>query len=183
MKKAYTFWMIGLPSSGKTTLASEVCKKIKLVHLDSDEIRSSIVTNPDFSRKESEILYGCMMHMSRIFNDLGHNVIVSATSHLEKYRDKVKKSITNFKYIYIKCPVEVCEQRDVKGLYKESREGRVATFPIKVIGENEDYINMYYKSVEIFESPEKFDLSINTSELTLNESVNILKSFIEKVKA
>ncbi|MCL2634148.1 MAG: adenylyl-sulfate kinase [Oscillospiraceae bacterium] len=176
--KTYTFWLFGLPSSGKTTLASLLCDKYDLVHLDSDEMRKFLTPNPTFLQNEREIVYRSMIHSCYLLNNNGKNVIVSATANLEKYRTLADEMLENIKKIYIKCPLEICEQRDVKGLYKKSMEGLITTVPIKIIGENDRYVYEKYKETDIFEAPTKSDLIINTAELDIESSIIKLSEYI-----
>ncbi|MDR2586157.1 MAG: adenylyl-sulfate kinase [Prevotellaceae bacterium] len=180
MQAAYTFWIIGLPSSGKTTLASSVCEELGLIHLDSDETRSFLIPNPCFKQEETEFVYRSLIFTSNILNNKGHNVIISATAHLKKYRTLASATIGNCRNIYIECPIDVCESRDVKGLYKNSRNGSIKSLPIKIIGKNDDYVKKHYKEVDVYELPEQFDLLINSSILSVEESAILLKEYIKK---
>jgi adenylylsulfate kinase len=181
MLKAFTLWLMGLPSSGKTTLAAAVKDKFQLIHLDSDEMRIFLTPNPQFLQNEREFVYRSMIHSCFLLNKAGVNVILSATANLERYRELADGMLTNVKKIYIDCPIEVCEKRDVKDLYKKSKEGFAATVPMRISGVNDQYIDSNYKSTDIFEPPVKCDLIINTALLSEIESIKVLSDYIQKV--
>lgn len=178
---AYTFWLFGLPSSGKTTLASSVYEEFNLTHLDSDKIRIFLTPNPVFTQNEREFVYRSIIHSCYLLNENGIDVIVSATANLNKYRILAKDILNNLKMIYTECSIEICEKRDLKGLYKNSRNGLLSTVPIRIEGQNDEYINQYYKNVDVFDFPTEIDFSINTSILKIEESTNILREYIKSV--
>ncbi|MCL2107961.1 MAG: adenylyl-sulfate kinase [Oscillospiraceae bacterium] len=179
--KTHTFWLMGLPSSGKTTLASAVRDEFELTHLDSDEMRKFLTPSPMFAQGEREFVYRGIIYTCHQLNKNGINVIISATANLEKYRDLASEMLTNLKWIHIECPIEICEKRDDKKLYVKSREGLFTTVPIKIIGQNDEHISKHYKEVDVFEYPEKVDFSINTATLGLIESTNVLREYIKKI--
>ena len=183
MFKGFTFWLMGVPSSGKTTLASAVRKEFELAHLDSDEMRKFLIPCPMFAQGEREFVYRSMIYTCHQLNKNGINVIISATANLEKYRELANEMLTNLKLIHIECAIEVCEKRDDKMLYKKSREGLITTVPIKIIGQNDEHINKHYKEVDVFEFPKKVDLSIDTAILELAESTSVLREYIKRTLA
>lgn len=177
-KQGTTFWLSGLPSSGKTTLASLVIKDVPLIHLDSDEMRKTLTPNPCYSCEEREIVYRSIIYFCKILNNNGHNVIVSATINLRKYRTIAKKTIYRYREIYIKCPIQVCEQRDVKGLYKLSKEGRISTVPLRILGENDKYVEKHYNKSDVYEVPKNPQLILDTSTQSIEKCCEELKSYI-----
>lgn len=179
-RKGVTFWLTGMPSSGKTTLSIEVSKEIPIIHLDSDEMRRSLTPNPNYSQDEREIVYRSIIYFCEVLNNNGHNVIVSATANLKKYRILAKRMITKYHEIYIKCPIDVCEKRDVKGLYRLSREGKISTVPLKIYGKNEKYVETYYERVDVYEEPENPHLILDTSKQSIKQCCEILINYIKK---
>lgn len=178
--KGVTFWLTGIPSSGKTTLSMTVSKEMSLIHLDSDEVRKILTPNPSYTQVEREIVYRSIIYFCQMLNDNGHNVIVSATANLSKYRMLAKQMITRYREIYIKCPLEICEQRDVKDLYKLSREGKISTVPVKILGKNEEYVDTYYYNVDIYEEPKSPQLIVDTSNQNIEQCCEMLKKYIKK---
>ena len=179
MENTYTFWLIGLPSSGKTTLAASVREQFSLVHLDSDEIRTFLTPDANYIQ-DRETVYRSLIYMCKLLNEEGRrNVIVSATANLKKYRDFARETIKNYKEIYIQCPIQECETRDRKGLYAKAKNGVIKTVPMKIAGENDDYIKEHYgDEADIFDPPEKCDLVINTDNNDENSSIKKLSEYI-----
>jgi adenylylsulfate kinase len=128
-----TLWLTGLPCSGKTTLAERLKEEManrgfKAVHLDADDVRTTLNSDLGFSpedRKENLRRIACV---AKLFNDNGTFVIASFVSPDDGLRNMVKEVIGNFKLAYVKCSVETCEKRDVKGMYKKARAGQIKEF-------------------------------------------------------
>jgi adenylylsulfate kinase len=128
-----TLWLTGLPCSGKSTLAERLKEEManrgfKAVHLDADDVRGSLNADLGFSpedRKENLRRISCV---ARLFNENGNFVIASFVSPSEQLREMVKNTIGNFKLAYVKCSPKVCEERDVKGMYKKARNGEIKEF-------------------------------------------------------
>jgi len=180
MQIGYTFWIMGLPQSGKTSLASSIRQELDLIHLDSDELREHLIPNTTYEQEERELIYKSLISVSHVINEQGRNVIISATGYLEKYRIMANKMIKNCKFIYLECPIEICERRDFKGVYEASRKGSIKTLPIKIVGRNENYIKEHYNEVDVYEFPEQFDLLIDNSVDHSEKPVIALKEYIKK---
>jgi bifunctional enzyme CysN/CysC len=133
--KAIVLWFTGLSGSGKSTLANalEVSlfeRGVRTYVLDGDNTRLGINKDLDFSdlgRKEN---IRRVAEVSKLMNEAGLVIICSFISPFREDRAAAKEIIgsENFFEIYVKCPLEVCEQRDVKGLYKKARTGAVPNF-------------------------------------------------------
>lgn len=125
-------WLTGLSSSGKTTIANEVYKKLKdkntkCIILDGDEIRN-IFPLIGFDR-EARIQHNINVgYMASVLEKQGYIVIVSLISPFSEARDKCREIINRFIEVYVSTSLEVCEQRDVKGLYKKARRGDIKEF-------------------------------------------------------
>lgn len=174
-----TFWLIGIPSSGKTTLAKMVADRFHFSHLDSDVVRLFLTPKPSFSQSERELVYRSIIYCCKILNEHNHNVVVSATANLQYYRTIASEFILRYREIYIKCPISVCEERDVKGLYRLSREGKINTVPMKIVGVNDKYVDSEYGLVDIFEEPSDARLVVDTSVLSIDDSFNQICSFVK----
>jgi adenylyl-sulfate kinase len=128
-----TIWLTGLPCSGKTTLATalkeELIKKgYKIVHLDGDILRSGVNKDLGFSskdRKENLRRVACLI---RDFRTRGNLVIASFVSPTNELRDMVKKILGSMHLVYVKCSLEECKKRDVKGMYKKAETGEIGEF-------------------------------------------------------
>lgn len=179
-KKGVTFWLTGVPSSGKSTLAKLVSIELSLVHLDSDKLREVILPQTGYSERDRLLIYNCIISLCKILNENGHHVIVSSVTNLRKYRLSAQNIINEYREIYIKCPVRICEKRDIKKLYYLSKTGKIAGLPFKIIGENDSYVNMNYNCVGIYEPPESPQLVIDTSQLNIQLCIDVLCDYIIK---
>lgn len=127
-----TLWMTGLPCSGKTTLASLLVDKFspRLMHLDGDVLRKTI--NSDLGFGESDRIKNIYRasHIAKLFNDAGISVVTSficPTNNLRVVAEQIIKP-SNFVLLYINCPLNACEKRDVKGMYAKARSGEIRKF-------------------------------------------------------
>ena len=132
---SFVVWFTGLSGSGKSTIANRVEKElfskgIRTISLDGDNIRSGLNRDLKFSRGDREENLRRIGEISKLFVSAGNVVIASFIAPLESDRDAVKNIIGKQDYIeiYINTPLEVCEQRDVKGLYKKARKGEIKNF-------------------------------------------------------
>ena len=128
-----TLWLTGLPCSGKTTLSKKLKAKLdkrgfKVVCLDADDVRGKLNSDLGFSKADRMENLRRVAHVAKLFNDNGSFVIASFVSPLEENRKLVRKIIDNFKLVFIKCSLQTCEQRDVKGMYKKARAGQLPEF-------------------------------------------------------
>lgn len=120
------FWLTGLPCSGKTTIANELSKRIYAECLDGDDLRN-FMKNEDFSydgREKHMITVAEIAYRMSKYN----NVIVSLVSPIKAIRKEIKNKYPNVVEIFIKCGIKECFKRDVKGLYKLAKEGKIRDF-------------------------------------------------------
>jgi len=136
-QKGFTIWMTGLPSSGKSTTAftleHELMKKGHLAYvLDGDNIRYGLNKNLGFSAEDREENIRRIGEVTRLFADAGVVTITSFISPYRKDRDLARKIHDEtgliFIEIFVDTPVEICEERDPKGLYKKARKGEIKGF-------------------------------------------------------
>ena len=159
----FVLWMTGLPCSGKTTIARKLRElSPKLVMLDGDELRAQSSSN-DFSR---EGINENNRKVANLAKDVSKPVCVSLISPFKKNREDARKIIGNDKFIeiHIKCSLSVCEERDVKGMYKKARRNEIKDF----IGVNTDY-----------EIPDNPHLTVNTETCSLDECVSKILNFLK----
>ena len=160
---AFVLWMTGLPCSGKTTLAKKLSDKISnLTILDGDEVRAQS-SSSDFSR---EGINKNNRKVANLAKDASKPVCVSLISPFKENREDARKVIGDDKFIevYIECSPSVCEERDVKGMYKKARRNEIKDF----IGVNTNY-----------EIPYNPDLILDTEKLSVEESVNKLLLYLK----
>ncbi len=132
---AFAVWFTGLPGSGKTAISSRaaaVLKKngidIKLLQLD--EIRRVLTPVPKYTDEERDIVYASLAYMAKLLTECGINVFIDATANRRKYRDAARKIMPQFAEVYVRCPVELCMEREArrkavfspKGIYKKSAQ-------------------------------------------------------------
>jgi adenylylsulfate kinase len=161
--KSAVLWFTGLSGAGKSTLAHAVERALhehacKSYVLDGDNVRHGLSADLGFSPEDREENIRRVGEMAKLFNEAG---VITLTAFISPYRaDRARVSALvgpeNFIEIYCHCPLEVCEQRDVKGLYAKARQGLIKDFT----GISSPY-----------EAPERPELSLDTSRLTLVECV------------
>lgn len=171
-QKAKLIWFTGLSGSGKSTLAVQLeailfQKGYKTYLLDGDNIRAGI--NKDLSFTDADRIENIRRigEVSKLMLDSGIVVLSAFISPFQSDRDQVRKIVgpENYLEIFVDTPLEVCEQRDVKGLYKKARVGEIKNFT----GIDSAY--------EIPASP---DIIIQTHVLNVNDSLDLLLSAVEK---
>ena len=128
-------WFTGLPSSGKSTIAREVeyilyIRRIRTYVLDGDNIRHGLNNNLGFSPEDRKENIRRIGEVSKLFVDAGITICTAFISPYREDRDFVRKLMGkgDFIEILVDCSVEVCEQRDPKGLYKKARAGEIKDF-------------------------------------------------------
>ncbi len=131
--KGVILWLTGLSGAGKTTIARGVERELQarncLVEvLDGDEIRTHISKELGFSREDRETNIRRIGFIANRLSRNGIAVIVAAISPYRTIRDEVRMMSENFIEIYVDAPLEVCEARDVKGLYAQARSGKITNF-------------------------------------------------------
>ena len=126
-------WFTGLSGAGKTTLCNTVCaellaKGLKVEVLDGDLVRKNLNSDLGFSRKDrNENIYR-IGFVAQLLARHGIIVLVAAISPYRSVREELRKSTSNFMEVYVNAPLELCEQRDPKGLYKRARAGEITGF-------------------------------------------------------
>lgn len=174
-QKSVMIWFTGLSGSGKSTLAialeRELYKRGFLTRiLDGDNIRSGINNNLGFSEADRTENIRRIAEVSKLFVDCGIVTIAAFISPTRAIRQMAREIIgkDDFLEVYVSTPLEECEKRDVKGLYKKARKGEIRDFT---------------GISAPFEAPLHPFLEIDTSCHSLEESVKILLEAIEaKIK-
>lgn len=128
-------WFTGLSGSGKSTIANEVDiylheNKYHTYILDGDNTRKGINADLDFSKKDRKENIRRVGEIANLFLDAGLIVLASFISPFEKDREMLKHLVgkENFIEIFVNCPIEVCEERDTKGLYAKVKKGEIKNF-------------------------------------------------------
>lgn len=161
MGKGVTVWFTGLPCCGKTTIADRVAEILKaegrkVERLDGDIVRKGLTSDLGFSKEDRNENIKRVTFVAKLLTR--NEVIVLATfvSPYEERRVKTREEIGEFMLVYVKAPVEVCMERDVKGMYRKALAGEIKNFT----GVDDPY-----------EEPETPELVVETDKETLEESV------------
>jgi adenylylsulfate kinase len=128
-----TVWFTGLSSAGKTTIANEVRRRL-LIHgirnevLDGDSLRQHLCSDLGFSKLDRDTNVRRIAFVADLLTRNGVVALVAAISPYREVRDEVRSKISRFAEVYVTAPLEVCEQRDIKGLYRKARRGEIQDF-------------------------------------------------------
>ena len=167
-------WLTGLSGSGKSTLAKEIEKRlydlgVLTYILDGDNIRHGLNNDLGFSQKDREENIRRIGEVSKLFVDSGAIVISAFISPYQRDREFVRKLVQEgeFVEVYVKCPIEVCENRDVKGLYKKAREGVIKGFT----GIDDPY-----------EEPTSPEIILETDNCLVDECVDSVIAYLKEKK-
>src|ERR1044072_7886255 len=132
-QKGFTLWFTGLSGAGKTTLARLVESELrerghKVEVLDGDVIRTNLSKGLGFSKEDRDTN---IRRIGFVCNLLTRNDVVAIAAAISPYsnvRDEVRRQIGSFVEVYVKCPIDVLAERDVKGLYKKALAGEIKNF-------------------------------------------------------
>lgn len=177
-EKGWALWITGLPSSGKSTLAravhrrlSELCVRAQI--LESDELRRVLTPKASYSEEERDHFYEALVYIGHLLVENGVNVIFDATANKRRYRDLGRRRIGKFMEVYAKCPLSVCIARDSKGIYRAAIGGKASTVP----------------GIQVpYEEPENPEVVVETDKKTPEEGSKIIvealisMGFIDRAK-
>jgi len=169
--KGFTLWFTGLPCSGKTVLADAVAKELrnqgmKVERLDGDIVRKSLTRDLGFSEEDRNMNIERVTFVSKLLTRNGVAVLASFVSPYNKIRDYSRKEIGNYILVYVKCSLEECENRDIKGMYAKARAGEI-----------KDFTGIDHP----FEEPDITDIIVETDKQTVEESKNIILQALKEM--
>jgi adenylylsulfate kinase len=158
----FTIWFTGLSGAGKSTLAEVIERRLKdqgrnVEILDGDIVRTHLSKGLGFSREDRDTNIKRIAFVCSLLTRNGVVCISAAIAPYREAREWARREIGDFVEVYLKCPIEVCRQRDVKGLYKLVDEGKIKNFT----GVDDPY-----------EEPENPELVIETDKESVGESVS-----------
>ncbi len=163
-------WLTGLSCSGKSTIATELERELfergKLVYvLDGDNMRHGLCNDLGFSPRDRRENIRRIGEVAKLFADAGVICITAFISPYREDRDAIRKNLPpgQFVEVYLNVPVEVCEQRDTKGLYAKARAGKIREFT----GVSAPY-----------EPPATPEIELSTAELTVSECASKVIAFL-----
>ena len=162
--------MTGLSGAGKTTIAlileSELkARGVRIERLDGDVVRQSLTRDLGFTKEDRDKNIERVTFVAKLLSRNEVGVVCSFISPYQAVRDQVRAETTNFIEVFVHAPLEVCAERDVKGLYKKAFAGEIPNFT----GVSDPY-----------EAPENADIVINTHEETPEESAQRLIAYLEE---
>ena len=168
-ERGFTLWFTGLSGAGKTTISEIVEHELRergcrVEVLDGDIVRTNLSKGLGFTREDRNINVLRIGFVANLLTRNGVAVIVSAISPYKEARDQVRRRIIDFVEVFVDAPLEVCAERDVKGLYKKAFAGEIEQFT----GVSDPY-----------EPPAAPDLVVKTDEETPKESA---RKVIEKLE-
>lgn len=165
--KPPVIWMTGLPCAGKTSIARKLQEYIpNLAILDGDELREWL-SPKDFSKEGRDEHNRKVAHLAKLLVKHNVPVAVSLISPFRENRDTARKIIGNEHFVetYVKCPLDVCEKRDVKGMYKKARNNEIKNFT----GLQDPYEEPLNPEIVVYTEDESLDDTAKKILFTLNE--------------
>ncbi len=169
--KAVILWFTGLSGAGKSTLAHAVEERLhqqncKTFVLDGDNVRHGLCGDLGFSQEDRQENIRRIGEMAKLFIEAGVITLTAFISPFRADRQRVRNLVPegDFIEIFCDCPLAVCEERDIKGLYKRARAGEIKEFT----GISSPY-----------EKPEAPELVVNTGGLSLEECVDQVIAFLQ----
>jgi adenylylsulfate kinase len=132
-QRGVTVWFTGLSGAGKTTITQAIEQKLRehdypVEILDGDIVRENLTKGLGFSKADRDENIRRIGFVANLLTRHGVIVLVSAISPYREIREEVKARIGDFVEVFVNAPLAVCEDRDVKGLYKKARSGEIKTF-------------------------------------------------------
>lgn len=139
----WAVWITGLPGSGKSTIAEVLAKKLEAQRvsfqlLSIDMLRATLTPKPTYTKEERRTVYDTLVFVAELLTRNGVNVIMDATGNRRVYRHKARQRIKRFMEAYIKCPIEICIEREKsrketrgapRDIYDKGFRGRSKTVP------------------------------------------------------
>lgn len=171
VQNGFTLWFTGLPRSGKSTIADAVSEELqqrglKVERLDADIIRKHLWKELGYSKEDRDENIRRATFLAKLLTKNGIAVLTSFISPYKELRDYARGEIDDFVEIYVKCPVEVCIQRDTRGMYKKALAGEIPNFT----GISDPY-----------EEPLNPEVLIESDKETLEESVTKVMTRIKEL--
>ena len=165
MEKGFCIWLTGLSGSGKTTIAKKLIEHFKdmryIESMDGDQIRQGLSRDLGFSKEDRNEHNRRVIFCTKLLSRNGVIVIVALISPYRETRAYAKGEIPNMMEVFVNAPLDVCIERDPKGLYKKALEGEIQQFT----GIDDPY-----------EEPLEPDIMVETDKETVDESVEKILS-------
>jgi len=168
-KKGLVIWFTGLPCSGKTTLSKEIekyfqDKNLPIQRLDGDVVRETISNDLGFSKDDRDKNIERMSYIAQMLANNGVNVVSAFVSPYQQMRDFTRTLCDDFVEVYVKCDIDECIERDVKGMYAKAASGEI-----------KDFTGVQ----DPFEVPNNPEIILDTQNKSIEENVQEIISYIE----
>ncbi len=169
--KGFTLWFTGLPCSGKTVLADAVAEELrakgmKVERLDGDIVRKSLTKDLGFTEEDRNMNIERVTFVAKLLTRNGVAVLASFVSPYNKIRAYSRNEIGDYILVYVKCSLDECESRDVKGMYAKARAGEI-----------KDFTGIDHP----FEEPNEVEIVVETDKQTVEESKEIVLDALNKM--
>lgn len=130
MQTGFTIWFTGVPSSGKSTIASEVerilrGRGLKVENLDADDVRQNLSPDLKWSKADRDLNTKRLTFIAKLLSRNDVAVMIAAAASYREFRDRARREIDHFVEVWVKCSLEECKRRDPKGLYARGERGEV----------------------------------------------------------
>lgn len=163
-------WLTGLSGAGKTTISIALKERLQAMgyrvqRLDGDVVRQKLTSDLGFTKEDRDKNINRVTFVAELLVRHGVIVLCAFISPYLEERRYARDEIGQFVEIFVKCPLEVCESRDVKGLYAKARSGKIKHFT----GIDDPY-----------EEPEHAEVTVDTSKLTIEEETDKIIKYIQE---
>jgi adenylylsulfate kinase len=154
-RPAFAIWITGLPASGKSSITRALVQQLAVRNrdicvLESDALRPILTPYPRYDEAERDSFYNAMAYIGMLLTRHGVPVIFDATANLQAYRARARRLIANFIEVYVDCPLEICMQRDPKGIYRMGQSNAATTVPgLQAVYEAPDNPDILIDAVEL----------------------------------
>jgi len=171
VEEGLTIWFTGLSGAGKSTVANLLAERLqdmgrRVELLDGDEVRKNLSSGLGFSKADRDANIRRIAFVAKLLSRNGVIAITAAISPYRELRDEARNEIRNFVEVFVDCPLSVCEERDVKGLYQKARSGEIKQFT----GISDPY-----------EAPLQAEVTLHTDQETPQQSVDQILTKLGKM--
>ena len=168
--KGIAVWLTGLSGSGKTTISIPLQKRLeemgyRVQTLDGDVVRQKLTPDLSFSKEDRDKNIKRVTFVAELLVRHGIIVLCAFISPYREERRYARRETVRFVEVYVKCPLEICEERDVKGLYLKARRGEIKHFT----GIDDPY-----------EEPEHPEITVETDNLSVEEEVEVIINHLQE---